>query len=172
MITCWSRRRPQPPRRSRLAVMGGVLLVAAGVVLLSGCAVPPPPPFRPISWDGVRVVHCVDGVPHQPGSSPWVLGGTCCCTPTPELLERHHQDRICTGMSVDDLIALYHEKAIVLPVDHTQCNNLCAEGPHVTQGGRCMVAPTPGTRQFEEVVTGRTYARRAPATQPAVVAGK
>jgi hypothetical protein len=62
-------------------------------------------------------------------------------------------------ITTDDLIELYQQKNIKLVFDHTDCNNLCEYGPHVTKGGHCMVPPTPGTRNYEEVITGVCWSR-------------
>ena len=108
--------------------------------------------------------HCFDGVPHIRGSKPWVLGGTCCCTPSDALLKMLHEDGLCLDLDTQGLIDLYHQKGIQLGIDHSGCNNLCECGPHVTKGGKCMVPPTPGTRNYEEVITGI----RVVTTQPSV----
>jgi hypothetical protein len=114
----------------------------------------------PIQYQEPKIVHCFDGVPHQAGSQPWVLGGTCCCTPTDQLMAAYHRDGFYRNMQTADLLALYQEKGIHLVTDHARCNNLCEYGPHVVFGGHCMVAPTPGTRNYEEVITGTSYARQ------------
>ena len=103
------------------------------------------------------MAHCFDGVPHISGSTPWALGGACCCTPGDDLMKRLHADGVCKDLDAEGLTALYHEKGIKLVVDHQHCNNLCEFGPHVTKGGKCMVPPTPGTRNYEEVVTGKSF---------------
>ena len=100
------------------------------------------------------MAHCFDGVPHIAGSKPWVLGGKCCCTPTDDLMRKLHADGVCEDLDVDGLISLYEDKGIRLRFDHTGCNNMCEYGPHVTKGGKCMVPPTPGTRNYEDVITG------------------
>ena len=157
----FSRKSPlKPPLKSPLATerltRRELLYLAAaggGLFALGNCA-PLPPPFVPINYRELRIVHCFDGVPHQPGSKPWILGGTCCCTPNDELIEIYHREQICLEYSADDLIELHRRKNIKLIYDHTNCNNLCEFGPHVTKGGRCMVPPTPGTRNYEEIVAG------------------
>jgi len=131
--------------------------------LLQGC-IKPPPPYVPAYSQTLRQVHCFDGVPHQKGSKPWVLGGACCCTPTDTLMAEYHGDGICIGSNTEDLIALYHEKGITLATAHDGCNNLCEHGPHVVKGGKCMVPPRPGTRNYQEVITGVVL---LPATAPA-----
>ena len=113
-----------------------------------------PPPYVPAYRDKPALAHCFDGVPHIRGSKPWVLGGSCCCTPSDELMAKYHADGVCLDLDTEELLALYQEKGIRLATDHQRCNNLCAYGPHVTKGGKCMVPPTPGTRNYEEVVTG------------------
>jgi hypothetical protein len=139
-----------PANRLNGAMRWSILLC-----LCAGCAaVKPPPPYVPAHREQPRMVHCFDGLPHIAGSTPWILGGACCCTPSDELMGKLHADGQCVDLDTEALIALYHEKGIQLATDHTGCNNLCAQGPHVVKGGKCMVPPTPGTRNYEEVVTG------------------
>ncbi len=143
---------PATPRR------GGRFSTARWAIVLcfcAGCAaVKPPPPYVPACREQPPLAHCFDGLPHIAGSTPWVLGGACCCTPSDELMAKLHADGVCTDLDTEGLVALYHEKGMQLATDHTGCNNLCAQGPHVTKGGKCMVPPTPGTRNYEEVATG------------------
>ncbi len=49
------------------------------------------------------------------------------------------------------LSAKYRDAGIKTAADHQHCNNLCEWGPHVVKGGHCMVSPTSGTVNFEEV---------------------
>jgi hypothetical protein len=122
------------------------------LLVVSGCAptafIPKPElPTNPIKY-------CTSAIAHISGSKPWIQGGTCCCKPTDALIEQFHKDGFCIGMNTDDLIKAYHDAGIVLDVDHTGCNNMCDHGPHVVKGGKCMSTPTPGTKNFEEVVMG------------------
>jgi hypothetical protein len=139
-----------PQRRADVLLLGFVV-----ATVLSGC-ITPPPPYVPAQREPPPMAHCFDGVPHIPGSTPFVLDGACCCTPTEDLMRKLHADGICQGIDADGLITMYHDKGIKLVVDHQRCNNLCEFGPHVTKGGKCMVPPTPGTRNYEEVVTGKS----------------
>lgn len=132
----------------------GVKRWATLLLFFVGCAAKPPPPYVPAHRDQPAMAHCFDGLPHMDGSLPWILGGSCCCTPSEQLMAKLHADGLCQGMDAQALIALYHEKGIQLATDHAGCNNLCQHGPHVVKGGKCMVPPTPGTRNYEEVVTG------------------
>ncbi len=125
------------------------------VIALSGCdqgkrfeAKPVTPP---------NPVYCFDTVGHTPGTMPFILGGTCCCTPTKELMEQYHADGFLKDMELRDLIRLYEERGIKTSLDHTGCNNLCRWGPHIVKGGKCMVPPTPGTANFEEVRFAAKY---------------
>lgn len=130
----------------------GIFCVSLTLLILAGCAsVGPyvakketPPPIK----------YCNDYTGHTKGSKPFILGGTCCCTPTQKLINAYHADRVCLDLDLDGLIALYKEKGIKTALDHQGCNNLCQWGPHVVKGGKCMVTPTPGTKNYEEVVTG------------------
>ncbi len=137
------------PRRGVVALAAGL----AAVGLVAGCA-KPALPYVPAYSPRALQAHCFDGVPHLAGSQPYVLGGACCCTPSDELMARLHADGFCPDLDADGLTELYHAVGIQLATDHGRCNNLCANGPHVTQGGKCMVPPTPGTRNYEEVITG------------------
>ncbi|MFH0980856.1 MAG: hypothetical protein V2A79_04885 [Planctomycetota bacterium] len=126
-------------------------LIVAG--LMAGC-VKPPPPYVPAYPARPAQAHCFDGVPHLPGSTPIILGGACCCTPNDELMAKLHADGVCLDLDTEGLIGLYHNSGVQLATDHQRCNNLCEYGPHVVLGGKCLVPPVPGTRNYEEVVTG------------------
>ncbi|HOB73542.1 MAG TPA: hypothetical protein PKG54_03355 [Phycisphaerae bacterium] len=128
-----------------------------GPFLLTGCA-KPPPPYVLLHQEPPKLAHCFDGIPHIKQSKPWVLGGQCCCTPTDELMAKYHADGVCTDLDTAGLIDLYRQKGITLAIDHKDCNGLCENGPHVVKGGRCMAPPTPGTREYEEIVTGAILA--------------
>lgn len=130
------------------------LVAALGLASVPAGCIKPPPPYVPVHRQPPAMAHCFDGVPHLNGSKPWIVGGKCCCTPSDELMKKLHADGSCTELDAGGLIDLYHEKGIQLVIDHAGCNNLCRYGPHVTRGGHCMVPPTPGTRNYEEVVTG------------------
>ena len=141
-------------RRSLSWIGRGLCLLGYSALVLQAGCLEPPPPYVPLHAKPPQQAYCFDGAPHLRGEKPWILGGRCCCTPTEELMAKLHADGICLEMDVDDLIDLYHKHGVQLAYDHERCNNLCELGPHVTKGGRCMVPPTPGTRNYEEVVTG------------------
>ena len=92
---------------------------------------------------------------NRPVLFPFVLGGTCCCTPTQELIDAYHRDGLLLDYDLGRLIQLYEGLGIQTLRDHRDCNNQCSWGPHVIQGGKCMVPPTPGTQHYEEIITGR-----------------
>jgi len=102
-------------------------------------------------------MYCFDSVGHTPGSKPFIVGGTCCCTPTRELMDKYHKDGLLKDMELKGLLALYEQKGIKTALDHKGCNNLCQWGPHIIKGGNCMVPPTPATHNFEEVRFGMKY---------------
>ena len=35
-----------------------------------------------------------------------------------------------------------------------QCNGLCEHGPHVAFGGHCLTPPTPGTKEYNDIILG------------------
>lgn len=97
-------------------------------------------------------VRCFDGVGHMRGAKPFLLGGTCCCTPTQALFDQYKADGVVQAeMALADLLKLYQDQGIHTALDHRSCNNLCQWGPHVVKGGKCMVPPTPGTANYEEI---------------------
>jgi hypothetical protein len=106
-------------------------------------------------------VHCFTTVGHMPGATPFILGGTCFCTPTEALMDAYHAAGHLLDMHLDDLLREYNDRGIKLQIrEHQNCNNLCQWGPHLLKGGKCMASPTPGTRNFEEIRYGRTYMRK------------
>lgn len=109
-----------------------------------------PPPETP-----PPLVHCTDSVGHLRGTFPYIFGGTCCCNPTVELMASYQSDGYLADWSPDALRAAYQRRGIATLKDHQQCNNLCPQGPHVVKGGRCLVPPTPGTLNHEQVLSGR-----------------
>ena len=125
------------------------------VVLMSSCAKKPRYILELPSEATPEIVYCFDTVGHKPGAKPWILGGTCCCTPSEEVLADYMaHGHVAEDMTLEDLIALYEEKGIKTALDHGGCNNMCLWGPHVVKGGKCMVPPTPMTQNYEEVFSG------------------
>ncbi len=134
------------------------------MVLLAGCA--KQIPFKPKSAERPAPVHCFDAVGHMPGTKPFIFGGTCCCTPTPELMEQYHRDGFLKDMNYDQLIKEYEDRGIQFEsISHHDCNNLCEHGPHLVKGGKCMASPTPGTINYEEIRFGIRYMNTKAAEQ-------
>jgi len=119
--------------------------------------------YRPKDGPPVKVIYCNDYTGHLPGTKPFIFGGTCCCTPTLELMDAYHRDGFLLNYSAAQLLDVYESMGIQTIYDHHDCNNCCKWGPHILQGGKCMVPPTPGTRHFEEIITGRF---QVPAKEP------
>ncbi|MEE8142823.1 MAG: hypothetical protein V3T77_06965 [Planctomycetota bacterium] len=109
----------------------------------------PPPQYAP------EIRHCNDTVGHTRGTYPYIFGGTCCCNPSMELLDAYHRDGFLGEWGADALLWAYRSRNIATTKDHHDCNNICEYGPHLVRGGRCMVPPTPGTLNYEQVLTGR-----------------
>ena len=144
---------------------GFLALLATLVTMMLGCE-QPPQPFVPKSAIAPEVVYCNDNTGHKPGSRPWVLGGTCCCTPSDALMEQLQRDGQCVGTTAEQLAEQYRQAEIVLRgPGHRWCNGMCAAGPHVVLGGKCMCPPTPGTDYYEQIVTGRGAVARGEAKQ-------
>ena len=142
----------------RWGSLGAVVLVGVAALFFAGGCGPAyrPLPYTPVADEAsLKILACHDGVGHIAGNKPWILGGTCCCTPTPENYALHvAQGTIDRTMSYEQYLALYKARGVVTDLDHKGCGNLCDHGPHVLLGGRCMATPTPGTLMYERVTYG------------------
>ncbi len=140
-------------RRIKVVRLSAIL----GLILLAGaCAKKPRYILQLPSEIPPPVVYCFDTVSHKPGAKPWILGGTCCRTPSGEVLADYKEHgHVAKDMTLEELTILYKEKGIKTALDHRGCNNMCEWGPHVVKGGKCMVPPTPMTQNYEEVFSGK-----------------
>lgn len=130
-------------------------LLLAALVVAGGCAQKVQlHPFVPKAEVAPPLIVCCDATGHKEGAKPYILGGTCTCTPTPQLMSAYHRDGHCKDMTLEDLMARYNELGVATDLDHSGCNNLCNFGPHLTKGGKCMSTPTIGTGNYEEIVSG------------------
>jgi hypothetical protein len=146
-------------RRKFLYVLSGTL-TSTLLGFISGCAPKPTQyyfnPYVSKNLDSPEVVHCFTTIGHKRGTYPFTLGGTCVCTPTQELLRLYQADGFLQNYDLRRLMADYEKRAIVLAHENDwQCNNQCKQGPHIVFGGKCMVAPTIATQNFENVVSGK-----------------
>jgi hypothetical protein len=128
------------------------LSAACGLFFIAGCGVKSmPKPFI-----APEVVYCFDTVGHVPGAAPFIQGGTCCCTPSVEVLADYQSnDYYSEDFTVEDLINEYKRAGIITALDLEHSNNYDAYGPHVVFGGKSMVPPTPGTQNYEDVIFGK-----------------
>ena len=141
-----------------LTYIRNIVLLLLFLTVIVSCAKKALPPFALKHHEHPKPIHCFDGVDHMPGSVPFIMGGTCFCTPTQSLMDQYHANGKLLDMQLDDLLRLYKERGIhLVSREHQNCNNLCEWGPHVLKGGNCMVAPTPGTRNYEEIRYGLRY---------------
>ena len=135
-------------------------LLTAFLLSVSSCAVKQPgyqgsssfvrKPLTPLP-----VQYCVSDATHIAGSKPYILGGRCACTPSPQRFKSYQQAGHLQGYSYDGFLQLYKQRGIQTGLDHQDCNNLCKWGPHVIFGGSCMVPPTPATQNYEAVILGK-----------------
>ncbi|MBN1492602.1 MAG: hypothetical protein JW938_00495 [Candidatus Omnitrophica bacterium] len=126
-----------------------------GIILslvLAGCAIKyEPKPLKP-----PEIMYCFDTVGHREGARPFIQGGTCCCTPTDEILRDYQEHGYYPeAFGLNNLINEYKQRGIVTALDYTLTNNLDDAGPHVVFGGRSMIPPTPGTQNYENVLFGK-----------------
>ena len=133
-------------------------VVATVVVVVLGCGSPEPQRilvYKPKPNAAPPLRYCCDATGHQPHARPFIFGGTCCCTPTPRLMEQYHRDGLLKDYTTGRLMSAYAERGIMTDHGHRGCNNACRWGPHVIRGGHCMATPTPGTANYEEVLSGQ-----------------
>jgi hypothetical protein len=137
-------------------ILATLAVAGAGLLAAGGCGPSYKPlPYRPKPLQAPPILVCHDGVGHIKGNKPWILGGTCCCTPTPANFALHQQQgTIDKAMTYEQYLALYKEKGIATDLNHKACGNVCSHGPHVVLGGRCMATPSPGTWMYERVTYG------------------
>ncbi len=129
-------------------IAGAALLVTQAL----SCA---PPPFVARSTTAPPAKYCNDLTGHRRGAAPIVLGGTCTCSPTEAHYRRCINEKsIANNLTYQEFLQLYESRGIKTDLDHRGCNNMCEWGPHVVFGGKCMATPTPGTLNFERVVSG------------------
>jgi hypothetical protein len=145
-------------RREFVYVLSGAL-TSTLFGFLSGCAKPTQYYFNPYVAKNIaapEIVHCFTTIGHKGGTFPFILGGTCVCTPTQELIEVYHSDGFVADYDLRRLIQEYERSDIVLEHKNGwRCNNQCKQGPHIVFGGKCMVSPTVATQNFENVATGK-----------------
>ena len=148
----------------RVAVVASFVALCLVSASVAGCAREEPWRHTRVYPDRLEIpsdqpaplVYCTDAVGHRAGAAPFIFGGTCLCNPTLAVFEAYQRDGLLMGeWSVDALRSAYAARGIATVEQHERCNNLCRSGPHVVKGGRCLVPPTPGTLNHEEVITGR-----------------
>lgn len=128
------------------------LILCASVFLLAGCATP----YVSKSLNAPPIKHCFDTVGHKEGSAPFILGGTCVCTPSKEVLGDYKANGfVADDMTLDELIENYRDKGIITAIEIEHTNNIDQGQKHVVFGGKSMVPPTPGTQNYEDVLFGR-----------------
>jgi len=119
---------------------------------LTGCAIK----YEPKPYAPPAIVHCIDTVGHSDGAQPFIYGGTCCCTPTKEVLADYKESgAVSEDFTVEDMFKEYEHRGIVTARDFTLTNNLDHAGPHIVFGGNSMIPPTPGTHNYEAVLFGK-----------------
>jgi hypothetical protein len=148
-----------------MSAVQSFLGAVVSTMLMAGCvasqSVSQRQVFYPKPETPPAISYCFDTVGHVSGAKPFLLGGNCVCTPTAAVLKDYQAHGYFSGLSLDELIQMYRERGIQTALDHQGCNNLCQWGPHLVKGGSCMVPPTPGTTNYEEVISGHFSAPKA-----------
>ena len=89
-----------------------------------------------------RIVYANDFAPHAGQVRlPYILGGDCVRTPSPEALADYQKAGFLLGMTVNELEQLYREEGI----RWTLQDENGTPGLHVLEGGKSLVCPRPGS---------------------------
>jgi hypothetical protein len=134
-----------------MAGAGLSLIVLIGVIACTPAVVVVEKPL-----DAPPVVACCAATGHNANNIPFILGGNCFCAPSHRVVDALHATGKHTDVDYGTLVQMYKDAGIETDLDHRGCNNLCALGPHVAFGGKCMATPTPGTKNYENVLAMRT----------------
>jgi len=88
-----------------------------------------------------KIQYCFDGSPPIPGAKPFIYGG---------------RDLSMPAENDTELIKAYKKYGIVWKNHGCRggCNGLCKFGPHVAFGGHCLTPPTPGTKEYNDIIFG------------------
>ncbi|MCE1187883.1 MAG: hypothetical protein LWX56_01980 [Ignavibacteria bacterium] len=130
-------------------------IIVTILFVIQGCV--SAPEFTPRAKKGPAIKYCNDITGHVKGAAPFILGGTCCCTPTKKMYDVNvAEGTIAKTVSYEEYLKMYKDKGITTDLDHKGCNNACEHGPHVVLGGKCMATPSVGTLNYEKVVSGNS----------------
>ena len=98
-----------------------------------------PLPFTPKG----DIQYCFNGSPPIPNDrmKPFIYGG---------------RDLSMPGPNDTELANAYEEFGIVWEGNKCPggCNGYCKKGPYVAFGGHCLTPPTPGTKEYNDVILG------------------
>lgn len=102
------------------------------------------------AWETAgRLAYANDATPARvPGDGlPYIMGGTCCRSPTSDTLRRYQAAGHLRDMTASDLENLYREEGITLTVEDQRG----ASAAHILEGGTSMVMPLAGTAGYERL---------------------
>ncbi len=103
--------------------------------------------------DNNNVVHPNDVTGPIVGTYPYILGGTCVCTPGKDVLETYQADGYLLDYTVEGLRDLYRMEGIVaqpLPAKKETVPTY----HHILEGGKLLYTPMPGSAGFERLTYG------------------
>lgn len=106
-----------------------------------------------------EILHPNDVTGPIVGTYPYVLGGTCTCTPTQEVLETYQAGGYLLGLTLQGLLDIYTAEGIVfapLPARRETTDTY----HHILRGGRLLYTPVPGSDGFEQLTYGEALPYR------------
>ncbi len=108
------------------------------------------------------IVHPNDVTGPIIGTYPYILGGTCVCTPTADVLASYQAGGYLQGWLLDDLLDLYRAERIVFAPLPASSETTKTYHHILRPGGRLLFTPVPGSAGFET----STYGEGLPAYEP------
>lgn len=106
----------------------------------------PPPQAYTSAWP--RVMHPNDVTGPIAGTYPYILGGTCVCTPTAEVLATYQAGGFLRDVTLSELEMLYQAERIGINRPLARKHDAYR---HVLRGGHMMYTPHPGSSGFEHL---------------------
>jgi hypothetical protein len=106
------------------------------------------------AWESATTVAIANDAwtERVPGDDlPFILGGACVRTPTPEVMAQYRVAGNLVDMTATDLMNLYRAEGITFSVEDQQGKFVT----HVLEGGTSMVAPAAGSAGYQRLFTQR-----------------
>lgn len=96
------------------------------------------------------VIHPNDHTGPIPGTYPYILGGTCVCTPSYEVLENYQASGYLRNYTLENLLDLYRYEGIIFE-PRPLASDTVDTYRHILDGGKLLYTPIPGSAGYERL---------------------